>query len=224
VLNNRNVILLVAGLLSLLPAGAGAVTSGDLPDAEQAQLDAAANDQARYAILEGLVAARPGDPVVHFQIGNTLYDMGQLEPAIGSYRKAIELDDQLLGAHVNLGSALDELGRLDDALAAYESALALDPKDARTLCNIGGVYFQKRRMERALQYFQDALDVDPQSQLAHYNMAILFADAEIYREAVAEWEAAVAIDPDSDIGRRSADNILIIREMMAAEMPNIDGR
>jgi tetratricopeptide (TPR) repeat protein len=224
VLNNRNIILLVAGLFSLLPAAAGAVTPGDLPDAEQAQLDAAANDQARYAILEGLVAARPGDSVVHFQMGNTLYDMGQLEPAIGSYRKAIELDDQLLGAHVNLGSALDELGRLDDALAAYESALALDPKDARTLCNIGGVYFQKRRMERALQYFQDALDVDPQSQLAHYNMAILFADAEIYREAVAEWEAAVAIDPDSDIGRRSADNILIIREMMAAEMPNIDGR
>ncbi|RKZ13284.1 hypothetical protein DRQ32_01870, partial [bacterium] len=65
---------------------------------------------------------------------------------------------------------------------------------------------------------------DPTSQLAHYNMAIAFADAEIYREAIHEWEAAAALDPDSDVGRRSADNIEIIRQMMTAEMPEIEGR
>ena len=44
------------------------------------------------------------------------------------------------------------------------------------------------------------------------------------REAIAEWEAAVAIDATSDIGRRSADNIMIIKEMMSAEMPEVGGR
>ena len=52
----RNIILLVAGLL-LAPVIAGAVSSGELPAAEQAQLDAAANDQARHAILLELAAA-----------------------------------------------------------------------------------------------------------------------------------------------------------------------
>jgi tetratricopeptide (TPR) repeat protein len=221
VLKIRTLFLLVALLLAV---PAFAVSSGDLPAAEQARLDDAADDQARLAILEQLAAERPGDAPVQFHLGNTLYDLGQLDGAVAAYRKAISIDDQLLGAHVNLGSALDESGKLDEALAAYETALAVDDSDARLLCNIGGVYFQKRRIDRALDHFQRALEADPQSQLAHYNMAILFADAEIYREAIAEWESAVAIDANSDIGRRSADNIMIIKEMMAAEMPEVEGR
>ena len=217
----RTLIVLMALLVA---APAFAASSGDLPAADQARLDGAADDQARLAILQELAGQRPDDAPVQFHLGNTLYDLGQLDGAIAAYRKAIELDGQLLGAHVNLGSALDESGKLEEALAAYEVALTVDDTDARLLCNVGGVYFQKRRIDRALDYFQKALEADPQSQLAHYNMAILFADAEIYREAIAEWEAAVAIDANSDIGRRSADNIMIIREMMGAEMPEVDGR
>lgn len=222
------VLKLVSSLLLtivlLAPALAGAVSSGDLPEADQARLDAAADDQARHEILVGLVSERPDDAAVQFQLGNVLYDLGQLDAAIEAYRKAIVLDDQLVGAYVNLGSAHDELGRLDDAMAAYEAALRLAPDDPRTLCNLGGVYFQKRRHEKAVELFQSALEADPKSQLAHYNLAIAFADAEIYREAIHEWETAVALDPDSDIGQRSADNIEIIRQMMDTDTPELGGR
>jgi tetratricopeptide (TPR) repeat protein len=221
VMKTRTLFLLVALFMA---APVLAASSGDLPEADQARLDAAADDQARLTIMEQLAAERPNEAPVQFHLGNTLYDLGQIDGAIAAYRKAVSIDDQLLGAYVNLGSALDESGKLEDALAAYETALTIDDSDARLLCNIGGVYFQKRRIDRALENFQRALEADPQSQLAHYNLAILFADAEIYREAIAEWEAAVAIDANSDIGRRSADNIIIIREMMAAEMPEVDGR
>lgn len=216
-------LLLVMAIL-LVPVAALAQTTGDLPGAEQARLDAAPDDAARLEFLQGLAAQRPGDAAVQFQLGNVLYDLGQLEDAIAAYRQAIVLDDQLVGAYVNLGSAQDELGRLDDALSAYEAALRLAPDDPRTLCNLGGVFFQKRRYEKAVEYFQAALEADPQSQLAHYNMAIAFADAEIYREAIREWEAAVAIDPSSDIGQRSADNIEIIHQMLETGTPELEGR
>jgi tetratricopeptide (TPR) repeat protein len=133
----------------LLPVLAFAVSSGELSDADQALLDAAASDQARLEILTGMATERPDDAAVQFQIGNVLYDLGQLESSIEAYQVAITLDDQLVGAYVNLGSAHDELGRLGDAITAYEAALELDPTDARTLCNMGGAYFQKRRYEKA---------------------------------------------------------------------------
>jgi len=215
--------LVLIGLI-LLPVLAFAVSSGELPDADQALLDAAATDQARFEILTAMVAERPDDAVVQFQLGNVLYDLGQLEASIEAYRAAITIDDQLVGAYVNLGSAHDELGRLGDAITAYEAALKLDHTDARTLCNMGGAYFQKRRYEKAMQYFLDALVADPDSQLAHYNIAIAFADAQIYREAIREWQAAVDIDADSDIGQRSADNVEIIKQMMSAEIPDVEGR
>lgn len=210
--------------LTLLPVLAIAVSSGELPEAEQALLDAAADDQARFEILNAMATERPADAPVQFQLGNVLYDLGQLEAAVEAYRAAIALDDQLVGAFVNLGSSLDEMGKLDDAMTAYDAALKLDPDDPRTLCNMGGAYFQKRRYEKAMQFFQDALAADPNSQLAHYNIAIAFADAQIYREAIREWEAAAAIDANSDIGRRSADNVEIIKQMMSTEIPDVDGR
>jgi tetratricopeptide (TPR) repeat protein len=220
---NMTSALAVLGLM-LLPVLAFAVSSGELPEADQARLDAAADDQARHEILSAMVADRPADPAVQFHLGNVLYDLGQLEAAIEAYRAAIALDDQLVGAFVNLGSSLDEIGKLDDAITAYDAALKLDPNDPRTLCNMGGAYFQKRRYEKALQFFQDALAADPKSQLAHYNIAIAFADAQIYREAIVEWEAAVALGADTDIGRRSADNIEIIEQMMTSDIPDIGGR
>lgn len=214
----------VALIALIFVAPAAIAGSGDLPEADQARLDAAADDTARVEILKGIVAERPQDAAAHYQLGNAWYDVGQLDQAIASYRDALALDQELVGAYVNLGSALDEMGELNDALTAYEAALKLQPDDPRTLCNIGGVYFQKKRMEKAIEHFQRALEVDPQSQLAHYNMAIAFADSEIYDEAIVEWKAAVAIDPDSDIGQRSADNIEIIQQMLAAETPDFGGR
>lgn len=222
-LKTMTVILVCAGL-HLLPATTCLAAPGDLPAADTAKLDAAADDQARLVILKDLAAARPEDAAVQYHLGNLLYDMGQMDTAIEAYRAAIEQDDQIIGAYVNLGSALDEKGELEPALVAYDQALALDPKDPRTLCNVGGVYFQKRQYAKAIGYFQDALKADPKSQLAHYNIAIAFADAEIYREAIAEWEAAVALDPESDVGHRSADNIEIMKQMMTTEVPEIKGR
>jgi hypothetical protein len=52
-------------------------------------------------------------------------------------------------------------------------------------------------------------------------MAILFADSEIYREAKREWEKAVALDPNSDLGKRSAENIKIIDDLMNSDTPEL---
>ena len=52
---------------------------------------------------------------------------GQLEEAIASFRKAIELRPDFAHAHVLLGSALREKGELDDAIAVYRRAIELQP-------------------------------------------------------------------------------------------------
>jgi tetratricopeptide (TPR) repeat protein len=221
--HKKFITLMLFGSL-LVPAVAAAYTSGDLPEADQARLDAAADDAAREQILLELATERPDDAAVQFQLGNVYYDLGQLDKAVAAYRKALDIDDQLLGAWVNLGSAHDELGNVPRSLSAYEKALELDPDDPRTLCNMGSAEFQRHRYEKAIEYFNAALEADPRSQLAHYNLAIMFADSKIYAEAIREWEAAVAIDANSDIGQRSADNIEIIHQMMETETPELDGR
>ena len=87
----RNCAFLM-GVILLVSAPALAVSSGDLPAADQARLDAAASDQAKLEILQELATARPDDAAVQFQLGNTFYDLGQLDTAIATYRKALQID------------------------------------------------------------------------------------------------------------------------------------
>jgi tetratricopeptide (TPR) repeat protein len=215
--------LLLCSVLVFATSATVAVAEVELPADVQSRLDTLPDDNTKAEYLQELATKSPADFAVQFHLGNTLFDLGKVAEAVTAYEAALKVDGQHVGSLVNLGSAYDELGRLDDALQVYRRALEIEPNEDRTLCNIGGVYFRKRQYEQALEHFDRALTVNPKSQLAHYNIAILFADSQIYNEAIREWEACVAIDPQSDLGQRSADNIEIIRQMMEAEVPTLEG-
>ncbi len=56
--------------------------------------------------------------------------LGQLDDALFSYEKALELDPVNAPAWSNRGNALGILGRYADAVASCDKALAIDPENA----------------------------------------------------------------------------------------------
>ena len=213
------VFILVLAALPLTVSAKG--VEHELSKEMQKKVDSLPDNVTRIDYLKEQAQAHPKDPGIHFSLGNLYLDEGKSDEAIEEYKKATALDDSFLGAWVNLGNAYDDLDQLDNAQQTYVKALKLDPTDEKTLCNLGGVYFKKRQINSALDCFEKSLKNHPKSQLTRYNMAILFADSEIYREAKREWEKAVAIDPNSDLGKRSADNIKIIDDLMNSGTPKL---
>ncbi len=63
-----------------------------------------------------------------FNLGNAQREMGQVEQALASYQRAIQLNPKDADAYNNIGNVLRELGQLDKAIQAYETALQLNPK------------------------------------------------------------------------------------------------
>jgi tetratricopeptide (TPR) repeat protein len=63
--------------------------------------------------------------------------LGQLEPAIAAYRRAIQLKPDYADAHQNLGVVFLKLGKVPESLAAFKSAIALHethtPQEAQRL-------------------------------------------------------------------------------------------
>lgn len=66
----------------------------------------------------------PGNALVQFALGNSLYSAGENEAALSAYREALSLDPGLLAARNNLAHLLAERGCLDDALKEIDRALA----------------------------------------------------------------------------------------------------
>ncbi len=194
------------------------------------------------------VGAPPERAYAAYLLGNRYYTAagdsalarGWKEPAVialldsaeARFMASIAADSTLLEPMVNLGSLWDDraeqtanqIERQDFSTKAesfYNLALRVDPKDEKARCNLGSLYLRQRKHPQAIAAFKSVLADNPKSALAHYNMAIMFAESKIYQEAVSEWELAVANDPTSDIGRRSAENIKIVRDLMNAPDPTL---
>lgn len=111
------------------------------------------------------------------------YDLGvDLElvapvEAANAYRRALELDDSHVEAHLNLGRLVHETG---DALAAaehYRLALRAAPESAIAAFNLGVALEDLGEEETAIELYSRAIRHEPRHAEAHYNLARLYERA-----------------------------------------------
>jgi tetratricopeptide (TPR) repeat protein len=67
----------------------------------------------------------PENPVLRFNLGNTLYALGRLEGSRDSFRSALKLDASYAEAWNNLGNIYLELEQWKEAIEAFGEALKL---------------------------------------------------------------------------------------------------
>jgi tetratricopeptide (TPR) repeat protein len=133
--------------------------------------------------------------MAHNNLGSALYDKGQVDEAIASYRKAIELDPQDAKAPNNLGEVLRAKGQLDEAIACYHKALDLDPKLAPVHSNLGLALRAKGRLDEAVACYRKAIELDPKLAGAHNNLGNALLTKGQLDEAIACWRRAIALAP-----------------------------
>jgi len=72
------------------------------------------------------LAVDPSAIEVHFNLGNTLREIGALDDAVAALGRAAALDPGHIRARTDLGVALRDLGRTEEALATSDAAIACD--------------------------------------------------------------------------------------------------
>jgi 2-polyprenyl-3-methyl-5-hydroxy-6-metoxy-1,4-benzoquinol methylase len=67
------------------------------------------------------------EAITYYNLGNTLAELGRLEDAVTSYKKAIAIKPDFIEAHFNLSNTLKELGRLEEALVSVIKSIKISP-------------------------------------------------------------------------------------------------
>lgn len=79
----------------------------------------------------------PGFAAGHNNLGMVLKALGQMQEAIVSYQKAIELNPSYADAYQNIGVALLKMGNVPESISAFGKAIALheqqNPAEAQRL-------------------------------------------------------------------------------------------
>ena len=82
------------------------------------------------------IELKPDLPEAHYNLGNTLKNLGRLDEAEKSYKKAIELKPDYAEAHNNLGNTLNYKGDLVAAIDSYKQALNIQPDYVEAWLNV----------------------------------------------------------------------------------------
>jgi TolB-like protein/Tfp pilus assembly protein PilF len=116
--------------------------------------------------------------------------------AESEFRRALELDPNLAGAHHWYSDFLMAMGRHDEAIASARRAVELDPLNLAINMTLGAAYFYARRYEEAMAQQRRTLDLDPSFAPAHRSMGGALEQLGRYDEAIAEYRKGAALSDD----------------------------
>tara|TARA_Y100001968_G_C19404520_1_gene742892 strand:+ start:110 stop:1990 length:1881 start_codon:yes stop_codon:yes gene_type:complete len=128
--------------------------------------------------------------------GVILTNLGRLQEAEISTRKAIEINPNFANAHSNLGSILKNLGKLKDAEISYNKAIKLNSNFADAHYNLGCILKNLGRLQEAELSFSKAIEIKPDYANAHSNLGLILKDLGKLKEAELLQRKAIELNPD----------------------------
>ena len=142
------------------------------------------------------VEINPKDAEAHYNLGNTLKELGQLEEAEAKYREAIKLEPDFIEAHSNLGITLQALIRLEEAIIIYKDAIIINSYYPEVHYNLGNTLKELGQLEEAGISYKHAIALKHNYYEAYSNLGVTLQDLGRLEEAEINYKQALTIDPN----------------------------
>lgn len=146
------------------------------------------------ALARGLVDARRDDADRWFTLG-----LAQSEPdveeAIRSFRRALELAPGHTLARYNLALVLKRADRLAEAIDELHRVIAIAPR-AEAQYTLGVIYWHQGDLDRAVAALQGAVAAEPSYADAHYTLGAVLHARRNWTAAAGALRRALALRPD----------------------------
>lgn len=136
----------------------------------------------------------------YFRAGSALDDgdESRRDDAARAYRKALELDPNLVAALINLANIHYSRDELVEAQALYERAIGLESDFFEAHFNLGNIYHDLGRFAEAQGYYREALKLNPSYADAHFYLAVTFEKMGLSQEARPHWRAYQQLAPQGE--------------------------
>ncbi len=166
----------------------------DQAEAELALLEGDAEGAlARY---DSLLARVSNSPKVWNERGVTLHQVGRLDEAEESYRRALDLDEgYALAWKLNLGLLWVLADRHDSSLQLHRDMLKVDSSRADAWNGLGSALMAMDRFAEARNAFARAVEANPNFPPARYNLSFALARLGEHEDALRETKMALELDP-----------------------------
>lgn len=113
---------------------------------------------------------------VHYNMGDTLFQMGHYEEAIQHFQTSMSLNPEVDSAELGIAQALLAQGNEESALTHLRHLLLLKPHDAPTLHTLGKLLYKRGGRKEGIAHLQKGLESHPEMSLLN-DLAWMLATA-----------------------------------------------
>lgn len=131
-----------------------------------------------------------------FEQADQQVKLGDLEGAIASWDKALEMNPNLPQGWHNRGSALGSLGQFEEAIASFDRAIELNGQDYLSLNGKGMVLYNLGQFEAAIANWDKVIEIDPNYPQAWYNRGSALEQLGQIEAAIASYQKVIEIQPE----------------------------
>ncbi len=176
-----------------------APSHGEPPEGQLDGLIALLNQRRLKEVVQqatAMAAKFPNAAVLYNVLGAAYMGLRNLDGAIASFSRAVQLKPGFAPAHNNLGVALKDRGRLPEAIASLSKAVQLKPDFAEAHNNLGIALKVQGCFDEAIASFGRALQIKPGYAEAHNGLGTALQGQGRLDDAIASYDKALQIKPD----------------------------
>jgi Flp pilus assembly protein TadD len=144
------------------------------------------------------------DEAIHLTAIN-YYALGQIEPAIDEFKKAITINNQNSSFHSNLGIAYLKQERFTEASKCFEKALVLEPLIPESNYNLSICLHNEGNYLLAVNYCKKAILLDTTNSDFHLHLGVIYYDQGQFNNAAESLVKALEGDNKQNKGRKYLD-------------------
>lgn len=146
-----------------------------------------------YKIALNLSPSKNTDAL--YELAYIYYKLGQLDLAISSIKKMIEIAPDSSKYFVDLSMYFRENNQYDDAITAAKRAIELKHDNATAYVSLEIAYGMKKQYDEALTAFKKSIELNPKSVNAYAWMGDFLIKKNSYNEAVGVLKKAIETAP-----------------------------
>ncbi len=134
--------------------------------------------------------------IAHNNLGQILYERGEIDKAIEHYQEAVTLWPNAREARHNLASSLFNTGKIKEAESHFRAALKLAPDASHTLSELAVLLSATGRLAEAQKNALKATQIAPENADIQNNLGIVLLRSNMADRAFASFTKAVTIRPE----------------------------
>ena len=122
------------------------------------------------------MSIKPESPVLHLNLANNMYRLGEISEAEKHYRMAISIssdNESTAKAHNRLAFIYQMQRKNSEAIEHYTEALRINPNELKALNNLAILLAQMGDFSNAAINFKRALELSPQDEETLNNLGLL---------------------------------------------------